>query len=162
EWRPYSSAQMTAFYESPFDEWPVYAVFGEPLPKWQRGDADEAWRIMFLDHQNVYHMRQSRRGSTVAGEAEWSAVVEETIPHPLQGRPVTTHVMRLTMKGRASDEVEPYVAVASRIDPWVFDRVVVLRFASWNVRCATGLADPMKDMTVSEEQPKALPRQQEL
>lgn len=162
EWRPYSSAQMTAFYESPFDEWPVYAIFGEPLPKWQRGDADEAWRIMFLDNENVYHMRQSRRGSTVAGEVEWSAVVEETMPHRFGVCPVVRYVNRQTLKGRAIGEVEPHVAVASRIDQTVFDRLVVQRYASWNVRYATGLADPMKDMTLSEEQRKALARQQEL
>lgn len=162
EWRPYSSAQMTGFYESPFDEWPKFAVYGEQLPKWQLQGVDEAWRIMFIDDRNVYWLRQSRRSSAMAGEPEWSAEVESTTPHGLKVCPVVRYVNRQTLKGRAIGEVEPYIATASRIDQTVFDRMVVQRFASWKLKWGVGISDPKKDSTLTADEQELAAKQQEL
>lgn len=162
EWRPYSSAQMTAFYESPFDEWPAFAVFAEQLPKWQRPNSEEAWRVMLLDDENVHWLRQTRRSNTLPDQAEWAADVRETRRHGQRVCPVIRYVNRHTLKGRAIGEVEPYTAAASRIDQDVFDRLVVQRFASWKVRYATGLVNPLTSQDLDEDEKEAAAQAQEI
>jgi hypothetical protein len=48
----------------------------------------------------------------------------------------------LDLEARADGEVDPYIAVAGRINQTVADRLIVQRFASWKVRTITGMAKP--------------------
>jgi hypothetical protein len=136
EWRQYSSAKMTAFYESPDDDWPMFAIAAEPKQRWEEGvqRGESSWRVMMFDESNVYWFDKLR---------------DDLLPTPVATRehgfsfvPVVRYVNRQTITGRAIGEVEPYVATASRIDQDVFDRLVVQRFGAWRVRTATGLVEP--------------------
>jgi hypothetical protein len=134
EWRPYSSAEMTAYYESPHDDYPVFAIAAEPAPTWQQqlGDGRSRWRLSLFDDTDLHTI------DMVDGAPVWV----ESQPHGSRVCPVVGFVNRRTITGRAIGEVEPYVSVASRIDQDVFDRMVVQRFGSWRVRYATGLIVP--------------------
>ena len=157
EWRPYSSAEMTAFYESAFDEWPVYAVAAERAPRWQEREVGESvWRVTLFDATHVYFVTHSTRGTG------WLSQLDDVRQHGLNRPPVIRYVNRQTITGRAIGEVEPYIAAASRIDQDVFDRLVVQRFGAWRVRYATGLVNPANDQTLSEEERKARLKEQEL
>lgn len=136
EWRPYSSSVMTGFYESPYDDWPVYALAAEPEPRWRMHPGDQSlprWRIVLFDDQAVYLLRLEEGGQ---------AQHLETRPHEVGVCPIVKYVNRQTINGRAIGEVEPHTALASRIDQDVFDRLVVQRFLAWIVRTATGLVEP--------------------
>jgi hypothetical protein len=138
EWRPYSSAEMTAFYESPHDEWPSFALAAERAPQWgQPKDGRSRWRLTLFDDQFVYLLDMTEGATPV--------LAAEPRRHGRDVPPVVAFTNRRTVTGRAIGEVEPYVAVASRIDQDVFDRLVVQRFASWRVRWATGLETPPTD-----------------
>lgn len=142
EWRLYTSAEMTGFYESPHDDFPAYAVAGERLPRWMEKAGDPGrWRITMFDDTSVYILDQTDHNVPV---------VTSIRPHGLSVTPIVGYVNRQTITGRALGEVEPYVAVASRIDQDVFDRLIVQRYASWRVRTATGL-----DIPDSNLQPEA-------
>jgi len=69
-------------------------------------------------------------------------MVVDVSEHGIGHVPVVRFVNRQTISGRAIGEVEPYTAVAARIDQDVFDRVIVQRFGSWRVRYATGMVTP--------------------
>lgn len=137
EWRPYSSSVMTAFFESGYDDWPVYAIAAEPEPRWRQkaaGDwAQPRWRVSLFDDEAVYLLRLEE-----GGRAEHLG----TRSHPVGVCPVVAFTNRRTIAGRAIGEVEPHTALASRIDQDVFDRLVVQRFLAWIVRTATGLVEP--------------------
>lgn len=133
EWRTYSSDEMTAFYESPHDEWPVYALAAQPAPSWKKDDG--LWTVQLVDGEFV-HQLTVRNGVP--------RFVEST-PHEIGHVPVVRFVNRQTISGRAVGEVEPYTALAARIDQDVFDRLIVQRFASWRVKWATGMVVPKND-----------------
>ena len=134
EWRPYSSAEMTAFYERAYDEWPVYALAAEPGPTWrQTQGALTRWHVTMFDDEAVYIFDQEHDGAPV---------LQDIREHGMSVCPVVRYVNRQTITGRALGEVEPYTAVAARIDQDVFDRLIVQRFGSWRVRTATGLVTP--------------------
>lgn len=156
EWRPYSSAEMTAYYESAFDEWPVYAVAAEKAPRWMRERGEETWRVTLFDNTHIYFLTQSTRGGG------WVTVLDGVRPHGLNRPPVVRYINRQTITGRAIGEVEPYIAAASRIDQDVFDRLVVQRFGAWRVRYATGLVNPASDPSLSEEEKEQRLKEQEL
>jgi len=134
EWRPYTSADMTAYWDSPNDEWPVYAIAAEPLPRWrQTRGALVDYRGVLFDATHVY-LFETRNGTPFP--------VDDPRPHGFSTVPVVEFCNRRTITGRALGEVEPYIPVASRIDQDVFDRLTVQRFGSWAVRTATGLTMP--------------------
>ncbi len=133
EWRPYSSAEMTAFYESPHDEWPAYAIAAERVPDWSQSVTTSKWRVTLFDEDAVY---------LFIIEGVGSQTLLESRPHDLGVCPIVDYTNRKTITGRAIGEVEPYLAVASRIDQDVFDRLMVQRYGSWRVRWATGLETP--------------------
>lgn len=136
EWRPYSSSVMTGFFESPYDDWPTYAVAAEPEPAWRQSQNEPArWRLALFDDAAV-HLLHLTEGS--------GPVLQESRPHRMGVCPVVAFTNRQTLAGRAIGEVEPHVAVASRIDQDVFDRLVVQRFGAWAVRTASGLVEPIE------------------
>lgn len=130
EWRTYSSTEMIGFYEGPHDEWPTFALTGQRAPRWQR--EDDKWFAQLLDGDAVYTLRVQN------GKPAFVDAVEHGIGHV----PVARFVNRQTISGRAIGEVEPYTAVAARIDQDEFDRMIVQRFGSWRVRYATGMVTP--------------------
>jgi len=138
EWRPYSSAEMSAFYERAYDEWPAYALAATPMPTWRSKVAGQfpGWHVTLFDDEAVY-LFDMPTGQT--------PVLRDRREHGMGVCPVVNYVNRQTITGRAIGEIEPYTAVASRIDQDVFDRLVVQRFGSWKVRYATGLITPTSD-----------------
>lgn len=147
EWRPYSSAKMTAFYDSPDDDWPTFAMSAEPLPKWRSRKEGDNWRITLFDSESIYWFDMLSSDDPR----------KDTAPHFVDARdhgikiggagvvPVVRYVNRQTITGRAIGEIEPHIAAASRIDQDVLDRLIVQRFGAWRVRTATGLEKPETD-----------------
>lgn len=134
EWRTYSSAQMTAFYEHADDEWPRYAIAAEKIDDWQRPTLEEAWRVVLFDDTHVYRMVQTAQNSPV--------MEGDPVPHGMSRVPIVAYVNRRTIEGRVIGEIEPYIAAASRIDQDVFDRLMVQRFGAWRTKWATGVNPP--------------------
>jgi SPP1 Gp6-like portal protein len=146
EWRPYSSAEMSAFYERTYDEWPVYALAAEPAPRWlQQQEAQDRWHVTLLDDEAVYVFTMTSN----------QPVLDDIRPHGAGVCPVVAFVNRQKLTGRAFGEVERYTPVAARIDQDVFDRLVTQRFSSWRVRTATGLVVPEAQGATEEEKAEA-------
>lgn len=144
EWRPYSSAQMTAFYEYPDDDWPTYALAVEPARDWDDDSAaQESFRVTLFDSEAVYTLKRVKSDDPRNDGA--TSQVGEPQPHGLTVVPVVRYVNRETITGRAVGEIEPYIPAAARIDQVVFDRLVVQRFGAWRTRTATGLEKPDTD-----------------
>lgn len=145
EWRPYSSAQMTAFYEFPDDDWPVFALAAEPVKAWESKEAQtgDFWVTLF-DSEAIYRFRKRDK----ADLRDTSASFFQDGPplsHGLSVVPVVRYVNRQKISGRAIGEVEPYVRSAQRIDQTVYERMVTQRFGAFRVRTAAGLEKPDTD-----------------
>lgn len=127
--RGVSARKMVALYQDPAeDEWPMYAVRGEDL-----GGGRWRWRI--YDDQQIW---------TFDGDytsAEYVTVEE----HGVGECPVVRFANMLDLDGRTPGEVEPLIPLAGRIDQDTFDRLVVQRFGSWQVRYIAGMAEPETD-----------------
>ena len=70
-----------------------------------------------------------------------------TDPHGLPVCPVVRYTNDLDLQGRAPGEVEPYIALAQRLNKDSYDRLLAQHYNSWKVRTATGL-----DMSMLNDQ----------
>lgn len=124
--RGVSPRRMIAFYDDPVDDdWPAYALRADP-----KADAS-GWNLRVYDEKNVYYLACGPGGSGV--------VLVETEVHDAGVCPVVRFANMLDLEGRADGEVEGLIPLQGRIDQGIFDRLVVQRFASWNVRTVTGM-----------------------
>lgn len=125
----WSPRNMIAFYEDPAnDEWPTLTLAAKPT----KVNGSAGWNVWLLDDEERHRLTAEGNGSAFA----WKDVEV----HDLGVTPVIRYVNRLDLEGRAVGEVEPYIAVAGRIDQTTFDRLVVQRFASWVVRTIAGMS----------------------
>jgi hypothetical protein len=117
-----------AFYEDPAtDEWPEYFIQVDPM-------ADARWRVRLFTESELHIFTTDIGGGNVQHEG-MSA-------HDIGVCPVVRYTNMLDLEARADGEVDPYLAVAGRINQTVADRLIVQRFASWKVRTITGMAKP--------------------
>lgn len=124
--RGVSARKMVTVYQDPAeDEWPMYALRGDPLGAGK-------WRWRLYDDRRVW---------TFDGDAGAATYVtfEE---HNVGEVPVVRFANVLDLDGRAGGEVEPFIPLAGRIDQDTFDRLVVQRYAAWVVRYIAGMAEP--------------------
>lgn len=134
--RGMSPRQLQAFWLDPAtDDWPAFALRCESakvsLPR--QGDVD-GWLVTLYDDEKAWRFHADKELKNV----EYVEYEE----HEVGVVPVVRFANRLDLEGRADGEVDPFVAVAGRIDQTVFDRLVVQRFASWKVRTIAGMSTP--------------------
>lgn len=130
EMRGYSPRRMLAFYAEPeHDDWPLYALRAEP-----RSTPTKGWDLRLYDDEAIYFLDAESLGDKIT--------YIEHREHDLDVCPVVRYTNQLDLEGRTPGEVEPYIAVAGRIDQTTFDRLVVQRFSSWVVRTIAGMAKP--------------------
>jgi hypothetical protein len=130
--RGVSPRRMLAFYEDPVeDDWPAMAMQAIPA----RIDGDWGWRLKVYDDELIHHL-------TVGKHSDEAKIISEPDEHGVGFCPVVRYANQLDLDGRTDGEVEPYIAVAGRIDQTTFDRLVVQRFASWMVRTIAGMSKP--------------------
>jgi len=117
-----------AFYEDPaYDEWPEFFLQVDPV-------AASKWKVRLFTEQEVHLFSADTGGSSLTHEG--------VRVHAIGVCPVVRYSNMLDLEARADGEVDPYIAVAGRINQTVADRLIVQRFASWKVRTITGMAKP--------------------
>lgn len=127
--RNLSPRNMIAFYEDPAnDEWPTLALEAKP----DKVNGNMGWVVRLYDDVARYTITAEGNGSAFS----WKV----TENHDLNVCPVVRYANKLDLEGRSVGEVEPYIAVAGRIDQTTFDRLVVQRFAAYVVRTIAGMA----------------------
>jgi hypothetical protein len=126
--RGVSPRKMFAAYDDPAeDDWPQYAL--RILDK--KGD-DRLARL--YDADGVHNLRISDNGE--------ASYVDEPMIHGAGVCPVVRYTNMLDLDGRTPGEVEPFIAVAARINKTSYDRMLVQHFNSWKGRYVTGMAKP--------------------
>lgn len=139
--RGVSPRRMLAFYEDPAeDDWPAVAMQAIPA----KIDGAHGWRLKVYDDNLIHHLEVAELGDGVK-------VAREPEEHGTGYPPVVRYANQLDLDGRTDGEVDPYIAVAGRIDQTTFDRLVVQRFASWVVRTIAGMAKPEDDTDAAAE-----------
>lgn len=134
--RGVSPRRMMAFYADPAeDEWPLMAL---------RIDmAGNQSKIRLYDSQYVHHI--------VGNDHFGDLRLERSEEHGVGFCPVVRYCNALDLEGRTDGEVEPYIAIAGRIDQTLFDRLVVQRFSSWTVRTIAGMTQPDTEEQANRE-----------
>jgi hypothetical protein len=127
--RGVSPRKMVALYEDPAeDDWPEYAL--RILDT--KGDEH---RVRLYDAEAVYEF-------TVSGSGREIVQVEQPSPHAAGVCPVVRYANMLDLDGRTPGEVEPFIALAAKINKTAYDRLLVQHFNSWKIRYVTGMAEP--------------------
>jgi hypothetical protein len=127
--RGVSPRKMVALYDDPAeDDWPQYA-----LRIVERKGDDHLVRL--YDDEAVYELRLSGSGRDVT-------LVSEPAAHGAGVCPVIRYANMLDLDGRTPGEVEPFIAIAARINKTSYDRMLVQHFNSWKIRYVTGMAEP--------------------
>lgn len=128
--RGYSALSMVALYGE-FEDWPIMALHGRPGP-------DSTWAFTLYDDQDIHFFTMPAGDPT---RAQWL----DSRPHGAPCCPVVRYASRLDLNGRSEGEIRPVIAILSRLDRDVFDRLTAQRKASWKIRYATGMAKPETD-----------------
>jgi hypothetical protein len=127
--RGVSPRKMVALYDDPAeDDWPQYA-----LRIVERKGDDHLVRL--YDDEAVYELRLSGSGRDVT-------LLSEPAAHGAGVCPVIRYANMLDLDGRTPGEVEPFIAIAARINKTSYDRMLVQHFNSWKIRYVTGMAEP--------------------
>jgi hypothetical protein len=133
--RGVSPRKMYAVWDDPAeDDWPEYA-----LRIVERSGDDHLARL--YDSTAVHTLR-------ISGDGEATYLDEPQI-HDAGVCPVVRYANMLDLDGRTPGEVEPYIALAARINKTSYDRMLVQHFNSWKVRYITGMSPPDDDETAN-------------
>lgn len=135
--RGVSPRKMFAVYEDPAeDDWPQYAI--RILER--KGDE---YLARLYDSDAVHEVR-------IDGDGEVSYLGEPLI-HEAGVCPVVRYANMLDLDGRTPGEVEPFIAIAERINKTSYDRMLVQHFNSWKVRYITGMSPPDDDEAANRQ-----------
>lgn len=135
--RGVSPRKMYAVYEDPAeDDWPQYA-----LRIVERKGEETLARL--YDSTAVHNLR-------IGADGEATHLGEPLI-HDAGVCPVVRYANMLDLDGRTPGEVEPYIALAARINKTSYDRMLVQHFNSWKVRYVTGMAKPDDDEVANRQ-----------
>jgi hypothetical protein len=127
--RGVSPRKMIALYDDPAeDDWPEYALRVVE----RHGDS---YLVRVYDDEAVYEMR-------VDGSGREATFVGEPAKHGAGVCPVIRYANMLDLDGRTPGEVEPFIAIAARINKTSYDRMLTQHFNSWKIRYVTGMAKP--------------------
>jgi len=125
--RGVSPRKMLAVYAEPAeDDWPMYTI--------QVDKSGNDLMIQVLDEEQQYFLSTTGEGAKVT-------FIESRV-HNAGVCPVVRYANMLDLDGRTDGEVEPFIALAGRINKTSFDRLLTQHFASWKIRTVTGMAEP--------------------
>lgn len=127
--RGVSPRKMYAVWDdAAIDDWPQYAMRVVD----RKGDRYE---VQVFDDTAVHSLSVEDTGTKVE-------YVGAPQIHDAGVCPVVRFANMLDLEGRASGEVEPYIALAARINKTSYDRMLTQHFSSWKVRTVAGMAEP--------------------
>ena len=134
-------SRMLAVYGDPVDdEWPLYAMQGDPQ--------GNAWLMRLYDEEREHFVEINAEGDKLE-YVEWRE-------HNAGVCPIVRYAPNLDLRGRAFGEVEPFITIAKRINKNTHDRLLAQHYNSWKIRYATGidlgkgLVEPTADSTPEE------------
>lgn len=131
--RGVSPRKMVALYDDPaFDDWPEFAM--ELLPS---DGGDERYRVFDDTAAWTVRIKKMEPGDEKPGFA-----IEKRETHGANTCPVVRYANELDLDGRTPGEVEPHIALASRINKTSYDRMLTQHFNSWKIRWIAGMAEP--------------------
>lgn len=127
--RGVSPRKAYALYDDPVDdEWPEYLMQVR-----SRGVGEGYDLTLYDDEERLFF----RMGST-----DTKPVLLGRESHGATVCPFVRYANQLDLDGRCSGEVEPYIALAARINKTSYDRLLTQHFSSWKIRTVVGLAEP--------------------
>lgn len=139
--RGVSAKKGIAFFRDdpldPEDEWATHFLHVDEI-RAPGGVSGKMMRIRLIDEEHIY---------TIDHDPEDTGSFRY-VSHTAHGTgvtPVVRFANQLDLDGESMGEIEPVLPLLRRIDQTAFDRLVVQRFQSWQVRTATGMARPSDD-----------------
>lgn len=127
--RGVSPRKMYALWDDPAeDDWPLYAM--RVVESTRSGHL-----VRVYDDTAVHSLRIGSDGSDIT-------YLDPPQVHESGVCPVVRFANMLDLDGRTPGEVEPFIAVAARINKTAYDRMLVQHFNSWKVRTVSGMAEP--------------------
>lgn len=126
--RGVSPRKMYALWDDPAeDDWPLYAM--RIVESTRTGHL-----VRVYDDTAVHSLR--------VDDASAVTYLGPPMIHESAVCPVVRFANMLDLDGRTPGEVEPFIAVAARINKTAYDRMLVQHFNSWKVRTVSGMAEP--------------------
>lgn len=126
----------------PEDEWPMLFLHVDQIRV--PGANGPVERIRMMDEERIYTVDydpdDTERFTYVSEQVHGTGVV-----------PVVRFANMLDLEGESMGEIEPVLPLLRRIDQDAFDRLIVQRYQSWQVRTATGMSKPTKDDQAAAE-----------
>lgn len=127
--RGVSPRKALAVYEDPAeDDWPEYVLRVDSRGK------GKGYDIRLYDDEEVLHFVMDSKGSVPA------FVKRES--HDAGVTPFVRYANMLDLDGRCDGEVEPFIALAARINKTSYDRLLTQHYSSWKIRTVAGMAEP--------------------
>lgn len=127
--RGVSPRKMFALYEDPAeDDWPQYTMRIV-------GSEKDKFTLQVLDDEAAHTLTIEETGTKVE-------YVDGPLIHGAGVCPAVRYANMLDLEGRSVGEVEPYIALAARINKTSYDRMLTQHFSSWKVRTVAGMAEP--------------------
>lgn len=117
------SHAITVYADELEDEWPAYALQGQP-----RGNE---WVMKLYDDEFEYFVSVDAAGHNVRF-IEWRG-------HEVGVTPFVRYTPFLDLQGRAVGEVEPFINLAKRLNKNVHDRLLAQHYNSWKIRTVSGI-----------------------
>lgn len=120
----------------PEDEWPLLFLHVDQvrIP----GAHGPVYRIRYVDEEHIYTVdydpEDTARFTYVSHSAHGTGVV-----------PVIRFANMLDLDGESMGEIEPVLPLLRRIDQDAFDRLIIQRYQSWQIRTATGMEKPKNE-----------------
>lgn len=133
----HSAEKMSAFYQDAQDQWPMFAIWAEPITNVL--GVRKGWRCKFYDETAVHDISCENDGRE---KGDWTYISHETHPFPVP--PVVRYANNLDLNGRATGAVEPIIPMLRRVDQGTFDRLITQRFGAWKIRYIAGMAKPTR------------------
>jgi HPt (histidine-containing phosphotransfer) domain-containing protein len=132
--RGVSPRKMYAAWDDPAeDDWPQYALRVVDQTK-------DGYHVRVYDDTAAHTLLVESSGGKVTYQGQPQV-------HDAGVCPVVRYANMLDLDGRAHGEVEPYIALAARINKTSYDRMVVQHFNSWKIRYITGMTQPDDEET---------------
>jgi hypothetical protein len=128
--RGVSARKMFALWNDPAeDDWPQYTM------QVIEATRDGEMLVRVLDDTAEHELRIDSVGTDIDYLGRKGV-------HDAGVCPVVRFSNMLDLEGRSPGEVEPYIAIAARINKTSYDRLLTQHFNSWKVRTVAGMSEP--------------------